>query len=318
MPTPRNSRSASRPRRGNRHRADAAARLLRPWRLRRRSAAGGAAAFPERCRRAILASLEGARKAVAALDDAVVGIAPHSLRAVTPESLARCVGDCRERAGPYPRRRAGEGGRGMRRLVGPAPGRVASRSMRRSTERWCLIHATHLDAPTRVAARREWRGCGTLSDHRGQSRRRDLSKASTYLAAGGASGSAPIPTSRSRRRASSSSSSTASVWRTARNVLAPREGQSTGHASTRMRWQAALRRSDGASAAWRRLPRGYRCARREPPGPHRRHGRPVDRCLHLRDRTERDCIRSRRGRAGGRARTTPRQIFPSATIYFSP
>ena len=35
--------------------------------------------------------LEGARKAVAGLDDAVVGIAPHSLRAVTPESLRDVV-----------------------------------------------------------------------------------------------------------------------------------------------------------------------------------------------------------------------------------
>ncbi|MCC2652661.1 MAG: formimidoylglutamate deiminase, partial [Microvirga sp.] len=35
--------------------------------------------------------LDGAHKAAAGLDDAVVGIAPHSLRAVTPESLSAVV-----------------------------------------------------------------------------------------------------------------------------------------------------------------------------------------------------------------------------------
>jgi formiminoglutamate deiminase len=89
--------------------------------------------------------LEGAREAAAALDDAVVGIAPHSLRAVTPESLKELltlagegpvhihvaeqvkeVEDCISWSGQRP----------VAWLLGHA----------QVDGRWCLIHATHLDA----------------------------------------------------------------------------------------------------------------------------------------------------------------------------
>jgi formiminoglutamate deiminase len=89
--------------------------------------------------------VEGARKAVSGLDDAVVGIAPHSLRAVTPESLSEVlamrstgpihihvaeqvkeVEDCMTWSGQRP----------VAWLLDHAP----------VDERWCLIHATHLDA----------------------------------------------------------------------------------------------------------------------------------------------------------------------------
>lgn len=89
--------------------------------------------------------LEGARMAASALDDAVVGIAPHSLRAVTPASLAevltaadQCpihihiaeqmkeVEDCIAWSDQRP----------VAWLLDHVP----------VDEHWCLIHATHLDA----------------------------------------------------------------------------------------------------------------------------------------------------------------------------
>ena len=88
--------------------------------------------------------LEGARKAVAHLDDAVVGVAPHSLRAVTPESLNEVVARAGE--GPIHIHIAEQvkevedclrwsGHRPVAWLFDHAP----------VDRRWCLIHATHLD-----------------------------------------------------------------------------------------------------------------------------------------------------------------------------
>ena len=90
--------------------------------------------------------MEGARKAVAGLDDAVVGIAPHSLRAVTPESLRDVVamaGDgpihihIAEQMKEVEDCLAWSGQRPVAWLLDHAP----------VDRRWCLIHATHLDAP---------------------------------------------------------------------------------------------------------------------------------------------------------------------------
>ncbi|KLK89712.1 N-formimino-L-glutamate deiminase [Microvirga vignae] len=89
--------------------------------------------------------LEGARKAVVNLDDAVVGVAPHSLRAVTPASLSEVVE--RSREGPIHIHVAEQvkevedclawsGHRPVAWLLDHAP----------VDQRWCLIHATHLDA----------------------------------------------------------------------------------------------------------------------------------------------------------------------------
>jgi len=88
--------------------------------------------------------IEGARKAVADLDDAVVGIAPHSLRAVTPEGLGEAVAMAGE--GPIHIHIAEQtkevedclgwsGRRPVEWLLGHAP----------VDRRWCLIHATHLE-----------------------------------------------------------------------------------------------------------------------------------------------------------------------------
>jgi formiminoglutamate deiminase len=97
--------------------------------------------------------LEGARSAVGALDDAVVGLAPHSLRAVSPEQLAaletmvpdapihihiaeqvREVEDCLAWSGQRPVEWLLDHAE-----VGP---------------RWCLVHATHMtEDETRRLAR---------------------------------------------------------------------------------------------------------------------------------------------------------------------
>ena len=98
--------------------------------------------------------VEGARAAVDPLGDAVVGVAPHSLRAATPEEIAlilplagggpvhihvaeqvREVDDCLARHGARP----------VQWLLGQTP----------VDDRWCLVHATHIDAAERraIAAR---------------------------------------------------------------------------------------------------------------------------------------------------------------------
>jgi formiminoglutamate deiminase len=89
--------------------------------------------------------LEAARRAAAGLDNAVVGIAPHSLRAVTPESLGNVVAMAGE--GPIHIHIAEQvkevedclawsGQRPVEWLLDCAS----------VDDRWCLIHATHLDA----------------------------------------------------------------------------------------------------------------------------------------------------------------------------
>ena len=96
--------------------------------------------------------LEGARKAAAGLEDAAVGVAPHSLRAVTPESLDAVVGLAD--GGPIHIHVAEQvkevedcivwsGRRPVAWLLDHAP----------VDSRWCLIHATHLEpAETRGLA----------------------------------------------------------------------------------------------------------------------------------------------------------------------
>jgi formimidoylglutamate deiminase len=69
--------------------------------------------------------LTGARRAAAALPGALVGVAPHSLRAVAPTELTRDHGPCRGRPDPYPHDGTGSGGTGMFGLERRAVGRVA-------------------------------------------------------------------------------------------------------------------------------------------------------------------------------------------------
>jgi formimidoylglutamate deiminase len=87
--------------------------------------------------------VEGARKAVSGLPDAVVGIAPHSLRAVTPETLRAVVTAHSE--GPI-HIHAAEQVREVQDCVAwsgqrPVEWLLAHAAVDR---RWCLIHATHM------------------------------------------------------------------------------------------------------------------------------------------------------------------------------
>lgn len=87
--------------------------------------------------------LEASRSAAASMDGAVVGLAPHSLRAVTPEQLAELAalaGDApvhihiAEQTKEVEDCQAWCGARPVEWLLGHAP----------VDESWCLVHATHM------------------------------------------------------------------------------------------------------------------------------------------------------------------------------
>ncbi|WP_262028539.1 formimidoylglutamate deiminase [Microvirga sp. Mcv34] len=190
--------------------------------------------------------LDGARKAVAGLDDAVVGIAPHSLRAVTTESLRDVV----ELSGEGPVHihiaeqvkevedcLAWSGQRPVAWLLDHAP----------VDRRWCLIHATHLDAQEveGIAASHAVAGlCPITEANLGDG----IFEGVDYLSRGGRFGvgsdsnieiSAPAELKQfeySQR-----------LKHRARNVLAEQEGQSTG----RSLYDKAL--AGGAQALGRRV-----------------------------------------------------------------
>jgi formiminoglutamate deiminase len=190
--------------------------------------------------------LERARKVVAGLDDGVVGIAPHSLRAVTPESLSEIVVMAGE--GPVHIHIAEQvkevedclawsGQRPVAWLLDHAP----------VDQRWCLIHATHLNPQEvkGIAASGAAAGlCPITEANLGDG----IFEGADYLPAGGRFGvgsdsnieiSAPGELKQfeySQR-----------LKHRARNVLAEREGQSTG----RSLYEKAL--AGGAQALGRRI-----------------------------------------------------------------
>jgi formimidoylglutamate deiminase len=88
--------------------------------------------------------LEAARRIVAALDDAAIGVAPHSLRAVTADELASVVAlgasgpvhiHAAEQTGEVEQCLAWSGARPVQWLLDHAA----------VDRRWCLVHSTHLD-----------------------------------------------------------------------------------------------------------------------------------------------------------------------------
>ena len=102
-----------------------------------------------------------------------IGIAPHSLRAVTPEALDRAVAlargsipPCRSTSMPPSRSR-----RSRTASPGAAGGRSTGCSTMAAGQGWCLIHCTHMTPGGASPARRERRGRRPLPDDRGQSRR---------------------------------------------------------------------------------------------------------------------------------------------------
>src|SRR5262249_36810909 len=89
--------------------------------------------------------LEASQRAAAALPDGVVGVAPHSLRAVTPESLAEALAlapngplhiHIPEQTKEVDDCLAWSGSRPVQWLY----------DHHQVDERWCLVHATHVDS----------------------------------------------------------------------------------------------------------------------------------------------------------------------------
>ncbi|MGO4526373.1 formimidoylglutamate deiminase [Microvirga sp. 2MCAF35] len=190
--------------------------------------------------------LEGARKAIASPDDAAVGIAPHSLRAVTPESLREIVTLAGE--GPIHIHIAEQVKEVEDCLAWSRQRPVAWLLDHASVDqRWCLIHATHLDEQEAkgMAASNAVAGlCPITEANLGDG----IFEGADYLAAKGRFGvgsdsnieiSAPAELKQfeySQR-----------LKHRARNVLAEREGQSTG----RSLYDKAL--AGGAQALGRRI-----------------------------------------------------------------
>jgi formimidoylglutamate deiminase len=86
--------------------------------------------------------LEASRRAVASLPDAVVGVAPHSLRAVTPKELKDVV--ALQPGGPI-QIHAAEQTREVEECVAWSGARPVQWLLENSgvDSRWCLVHATH-------------------------------------------------------------------------------------------------------------------------------------------------------------------------------
>ena len=157
----------------DRHRPDAAAGALQLRRGRRRAARRRPAALRLRPRR--LPARCARRRAPACAGDAVLGAAPHSLRATTPGPARRAGRGGPGRPDAHPRRRAGAGG-GARSRPGSARGR-STFLLDRVRPRPALVpdplHAD--DRRTRPrGSPRSRRGRRALPDHRGEPRRRHL------------------------------------------------------------------------------------------------------------------------------------------------
>ena len=150
-------------------------------------------------------------------------------------------------AGPHPCRRAGEGGRGLPRLVGQAAGRVAARPWRRAR---LVPHPLHPhDRGRAPPPRRERRRRRPLPDDGSQSRRRLLSDPRFRGRGRERSASAPIPTSRPARSRNCAGSNMAAGCSAApatssRRGSAPRSAPRWSRAPS----PAAPRRSAGRSA----------------------------------------------------------------------
>ncbi len=192
--------------------------------------------------------LDAARRAAAPLDDAVVGVAPHSLRAVTPDALAELLAavpdgpvhiHVAEQVREVEECLAWSGQRPVAWLLTHAP----------VDRRWCLVHATHMDAAEvrDLAASAAVAGlCPITEANLGDG----VFPGADFLAAGGRIGvgsdsNVEITAPGELRLLEYSQRLT----RRARNVLAAAPGTSTG----RSLYDAAL--AGGAQALGRRIGR---------------------------------------------------------------
>ena len=156
-----------------RYRHDAASGVLRPFDLRRRAAQAGAEAVHQRSH-----DIRASRRGLSRHDQGrgeTIGVAPHSLRAVTPSELSErssLAGDgpihihAAEQIKEVEDCVASLGARPVRWLIDHAG----------VDKRWCLVHATHMDEGETRDLARSGRGRRALSGDGGQSWRRDLQR----------------------------------------------------------------------------------------------------------------------------------------------
>ena len=87
--------------------------------------------------------VEEGRHAIASLDDAVLGVAPHSLRAVTPQELSACVALLED--GPI-HIHAAEQVKEVEDCIDWCGQRPVEWLLEHAAvdERWCIVHATHI------------------------------------------------------------------------------------------------------------------------------------------------------------------------------
>ena len=195
--------------------------------------------------------VDDCRRMVEGERDETIGIAPHSLRAVsagrTCRTDRRLAGDGPD---PHPRRRADQGGRGLRRLVGRPAGAVAHRPCgrrRKMVPRACDPHGRARDARPRALGR----GRRPLSGDRGQPWRRHLQCGGLPSRPAGAMASAPTRMSASASRRSCASSNMRRGCASGRAMSALRRVDRTGRAMLEAIWSGgaqALRRRCGRLA----------------------------------------------------------------------
>jgi formiminoglutamate deiminase len=195
---------------------------------------------------AFLKLLARTREIAAGVPDAAVGVAPHSLRAVTPASLRAVV----EAGGSGPLHiHAAEQTKEVDDCVAALGRRPVAWLMDNFDigPRWCLVHATHMDAAetARLAASGAVAGlCPLTEANLGDG----VFPADAFLAAGGQFGigsdsNIAVDAAAELRQLEYAQR----LARRARNVLAEHAGQSTG----RRLYDAAL--AGGAQALGRRI-----------------------------------------------------------------
>ena len=248
--------------------------------------------------------VERCRAIVAGLPAARVGIAPHSLRAVTPETL-RAV--CQAAPDGPIHIHAAEQTKEVEDCVAALGSRPVQWLLDHAglDARWCVVHATHTTEQEirALAASGAVAGLCPLTE---ASLGDGIFDGASYLAAGGRFGigtdsNIQIDAAAELRQLEYGQR----LARRARNVMAAQEGESTGRRlfdAALAGGAQALQRPIGALAA--ALARRHRAARRRPAGPRRAPRRPMARRLDLRGRP-------RRGENGaGRRRDRRRRRAP--------
>ncbi|HTW36858.1 MAG TPA: formimidoylglutamate deiminase [Rhizomicrobium sp.] len=172
---------------------------------------------------------DASKRAIAKLEDANIGVAPHSLRAVTPEELARVV--TLAPAGPI-HIHAAEQIKEVEDCIAATGARPVEWLLDHANidRRWCLVHATHLtgEETKRLAASGAVAGlCPITEANLGDG----IFPAAAYLSARGAFGlgtdSNVLIDAAGELRSLEYGQR---LQHKARNVLAPEAGHSTGRA----------------------------------------------------------------------------------------